>query len=378
LIGQVTAHANSDDLTRMKHSLDEMRVFADRHAGWARVHEYASGEYQRIRGDYANAALHLQAVLANISVGRHQIWPHAVGAYARVLCLLGRLREGIEVASDGLHAAEQIELGYLTNYIRMPLALALAEAGEFERAVDLADAVVRHFEGLGSQGLNLVLAYETRARVAILAKDAAAYETFAKRCAQQCRNSGSRALNAKYQRLVRSASSAAVHVHGSVPEHVLATMTGTQLTSVLVGCHKPSERALRSLQLLLRRSGTSEGYLYLIGDHGPELVAQIGAGEAPAGLAGLVDEFIHVELADLAMNTRSLEGDDPAPAASTPASDSTQLVLLSHQTSEGFAVTGAAALRVKLGESFVAPGMLATHLSRLTFEAGDVTPVLGE
>jgi hypothetical protein len=53
-------------------------------------------------------------------------------------------------------------------------------------------------------------------------------------------------------------------------------------------------------------------------------------------------------------------------------------VLLSHQTPEGFAVTGVAVLAVRPGDAFVHPSTLAAHLSRLIFDAGDVTPVLGD
>jgi hypothetical protein len=44
---------------------------------------------------------------------------------------------------------------------------------------------------------------------------------------------------------------------------------------------------------------------------------------------------------------------------------------------EGFAVSGVAALVVLTGTPFTHPGSLASHLSRLMFDAGDVTPILG-
>jgi hypothetical protein len=233
---------------------------------------------------------------------------------------------------------------------------------------------------MGTDGLNLVLAFETRARVAILARDTPAYETNAKACADQCRAAGSRVLGAKYERLVRIATTAAVHVSKAAPDHVLATLTGTQLTSVLVGCNKPSERAERALELLLRRSGTDAGYLYLIGDHGPELVAQVGPNEPPLGLPSVVSEFVDSELHEREVATRSLEAEDlPAKNSLWPTGkgEQHQLVLLSHQMSEGFAVSGVAALVVKEGAPFSHPGSLASHLSRLVFDAGDVTPILG-
>ncbi|HKP61104.1 MAG TPA: protein kinase [Polyangiales bacterium] len=377
LVMQIVAHALSDDLTRVKHTLDEIRTFAHRHPSWNHVVQYASGEYQRIRGDHASAALQLKAALAEISAGTHQIWPFAAGAYAHVLCLLGRASEASEIAEQALRAAEQAELGYMAHYIRMPLAQALAEQGQCERAAGIADAVIENLRALRCDGLSLVLAYETRTRVAIRAKDRAAYEIFARLCAEQCRAAGSRVLGAKYERLVRAATSASVHVPDATPAHILATLTGTQLTSVLVGCNKPSERAERTLQLLIRRSGASAGFLYLIGDHGPELVAQGGPNEPPLGLPGIVSEFIDRELHDREMNTRSLEAEEAPSTWPVEEREAHHLVLLSHQMSEGFAVTGCAALVIEPGAPFVHPGSLASHLSRLTFDAGDVTPILG-
>jgi hypothetical protein len=262
----------------------------------------------------------------------------------------------------------------------MPLAVACAEVGEFARAAELADTTIHGLRVAGSDGLNLVLAFETRARVAILARDTPAYESYARACAEQCRAAGSRVLGAKYERLVRAATTASVHVPDAAPDHVLATLTGTQLTSVLVGCDRPSERAERALSLLLRRSGAEIGYLYLIGDHGPELVAKTGPNEPPLGLPSVVSEFIDSELHERELSTRSMENEDvPAKNSLWPSAqgEQHQLVLLSHQMPEGFAVSGVAALVVKAGSVFSHPGSLASHLSRLVFDAGDVTPILG-
>jgi hypothetical protein len=376
---QVVAHALSDDLTRLKHTLDEVRAFAERHSCWSAVALYGAGEYQRIRGDHAAALAHLHAAFDLVACGTHQIWPFAASAYISVLCELGRIDEARRVGDECLVLAEQAELGYLIHYIRMPLAIACAGQGEHERATMLSEQAINGFRMLGSDGLNAMLAYETRARVAVIARDTAAYEHYAKACADQCRTAGSRVLGAKYERLVRAAQTASVHVPEAAPDHVLATLTGTQLTSVLVGCNLPRERAERALQLLLRRSGSDEGYLYLISDHGPELVAQAGPNEPPLGLPRVVADFIDAELHERELATRSLEDEVPANNSlwPTPYGDKHQLVLLSHQMPEGFAVSGVAALLVKAGAPFTHPGTLATHLSRLVFDAGDVTPILG-
>jgi hypothetical protein len=263
----------------------------------------------------------------------------------------------------------------------MPLALAFAQRADHVRARELADEALANFEGLQSQGLNLVLAYETRARVAILAKDIPAYDAFARRCAEHCRAAASRVLIGRYERMVRSAVAAAVYVPEAPADYGFSTLMGSQLTSVLVGFDKPSERAARSLQLLLSTSGVESGCLFLIGDHGPELVAQIGP-NPPPGLASVVSEYIAQELQERELNTCSLEVgpslEPPALQDERAAEQRHQLVLLSHQTPHGFAITGVAALLVQRGVPFIHPGTLAAHLSRLTFDAGDVTPILAD
>jgi hypothetical protein len=352
---------------------------AQRHPGWTHVLAYAAGEYQRVRGDHASALPQLEAALAGTRAGTHQVWAYALGAYVRVLTALGRAPEAIRAASTGLLAAEQAGLGYVCNFIKMPYALALAEAGEFARAEISADEVVESFQAMGSRGLNLVLAYETRARVAISAKDSAAYETFAQLCSGECRRGGSRVLQAKYERLSRAAVSAAVLISDAPPSNTLATLSRTQLTSVLVGCDKPSERAERTLALLLRASSVSEGYLYLVGERGPELCAQMGPVPAPLGLLPAVAACIDTELQERDLSTRSLEAEEVRPAHMLYTGEHGQrhqLILMSHQVSAGFAITGVAALLVKQEVKFVHPGPLAAHLSRLTLDAGDVTPIL--
>lgn len=81
------------------------------------------------------------------------------------------------------------------------------------------------------------------------------------------------------------------------------------------------------------------------------LVAQVAQTGASDSLASKIHEFIHTELEDLGMTTRS---EDAANAASiAPAADSGErLVLLSHRTPEGFAVTGAAVLRLPPGATY--------------------------
>jgi hypothetical protein len=94
-------------------------------------------------------------------------------------------------------------LGYASNYLHMPLSLALCGVSKFERAGALADSVVEHFQALGSTGLNLALAYETRARVALAADDESGFEHYATLSAEQWPADSKRLLGASHGRQAR-------------------------------------------------------------------------------------------------------------------------------------------------------------------------------
>jgi hypothetical protein len=107
----------------------------------------------------------------------------------------------------------------------------------------------------------------------------------------------------------------------------------------------------------------------------------LGPNEPPATLTNFISEVIERELQDRDLKTGSLEDEGESLIAPHLVEDhGTQhrLVLLHHQQPEGFAITGAAALVVEPNRPFRHPGALAAHLSRLLFDAGDVTPLLGD
>jgi hypothetical protein len=143
-----------------------------------------------------------------------------------------------------------------------------------------------------------------------------------------------------------------------------------------VGCNLPNDRAQRALELLTRRAGVQESYLYLLGPHGPSLVAQIGGAEPPCGLAGFVDEYLDAELQDdLTTRSQEAETSDEFGVFHDAEGGSHYPILLSHQSETGNVVTGLAIAVTRGRQQFAHPGTLATHLSRLIDDAGDVKAV---
>ncbi|HET8935887.1 MAG TPA: AAA family ATPase, partial [Polyangiales bacterium] len=372
LLWQVLAHAYSDDLTHLKQSTDALRAFALRHPGWLPVVDYATAEYHRIRGDMARAYEHLTRTMSVIAAGTHQIWPHAAAAHVNALCALGRVREAVERGTADLIAAEQAGLQAHANYIRMALAVALAQDAKQLEAIELADRVIESFVAMGSTGLNLILAYDARSRVAIHGSNRADYNRFAEQCAEQCERCGSALLRGKLNRLTRFGATRALspprRASGPMPVAALET----ELTVIFTDCEHANARAERALQLLLTRSGASVGCLFLVTEDGPRPVACLGD-QHLRELTTAVADFIHHEREERGMVTASLTGESELQKESTRPGQLV-LVLLSHQTPTGVAITGAAALIAD--DAFVHPGTLATRLSRMLEQFGDASTLL--
>jgi len=297
-----------------------------------------------------------------IAAGKHQIWPHAAAAYVNVLCALGRIEEAVERGTADLIAAEQAGLQTQANYLRMALAIALAKIAKQEQAIALADKVIESFLALASTGLNLVLAYEARSLVAIHGYNRADYERFAQRCAEECDHCGSALLRGKLNRLARFGLTRALQPPSSASAAGPGATLETELTIAFTDCQHAQARAERTLQLMLTHSSASAGALFLMTEEGPRPAAYVGR-ESLLDLTLEITEFIHRER----MVTAGLTAD---PDVVLQQSGRTILVLLSHQTSRGLAISGAAALIA--ADAFVHPGSLATRLSRMLEQFGDV------
>lgn len=382
LVGRVIASAASDDLTRIKQAAEDTTAMTLRFHPWCAVSEYAHGEYDRIRGHRLNALQRIDNALAHCEPSTSPIWAYAAGARVQLLRAEGQLGAARRAAENYLTLADEHELGWHTNFIRLPLALTLSDLREHAGAAALADLVLQNFLDAGSRGLPLVLALEARTRIALEQRDRPGYEQYLEQLREQTRGGQGRGLRAKYERLKQSAPveqlAPAADLEGQTE---LTVLTGAHLGSLLVGCVAPSERAQRTLELLLRRTGASGGQLYWHGASGRELIAEIGDSGNDPGLTRFLDEYVQSYIRDPELSTATGETDaiEGGSASSTwVAADGVEhhVVLLSHQTAQGFAITGLAILRGPSGLQFEPPTALASSLSRALLDAGDVIPVV--
>jgi hypothetical protein len=378
LIGCITANAAGDDLTRVKQTAGDIAAMTLRFHPWNAVSEYAHGEYERIRGKPLHALQRIETALAQCAPGTNPIWPYAAGAHVQLLHSNGQFGAARRAGEKYLQQAEEHALGWHANFIRLPLALTLCELGEYASASALADLVIESFSSAGSRGLPLVLAYEARTKIALAQRDADAYERTLSQLAQHVSGGQGRGLRAKYERLKQHPVTGQVQAGNPHLHTGLTMLTGTEMRSLLVGCLAPSERAQRSLELLVRRSGALDGQLYWHRESGRVLVAQLGDYRPEPSLTQFLNDYIEGHVQDQEMSTRSGETVIGESANSWTDREGGQhhVVMLSHQTPQGFAITGLAVLRAPVGARFEPPTTLAASLSRALLDAGDVVPLI--
>jgi hypothetical protein len=369
VLSELTAHALSDDLTRVKQSTDAIEPLARVHKGWEPVLHYGRGEYHRIRGDYLGALQELESALQHMQPGCHQIWPYVSGARIRALYELGRVEEARTRAEEDLRVAGQIELGYLQCYIQMPFALVQARLGDYAGGAATADQVIGCFEALGSTGLNLALAYETRARVESGADDRAAFENFTALSAKQVPSGSSRLLRSKLGKAVRASRT----VSSGAPLSTQAANV-SDFISALKRCGGAAERARCALEMLVRCGGATGGVLYTKAAHTLERSLQIGTIPHDIDLDALANMYFQSEAGGPAVSHSLMDPNAFSTAACEWSGSSRERyvpVLLSHQATQGLAVTGLAVLVLEPQAHFIYPGRIAEDFSRLTLESRD-------
>jgi uncharacterized protein YukE len=314
----------------------------------------------------------IEAALALTSAGNHQIWAFAAAAHVRVLSGLTRSGEAREAADRYLEQAETAGLGYTCHYLRLALSQAEAELGETASAARHADHVIEAFSAIGAHGLNLVLAREARARVALIAGDAAAFAHYAGLVEASAADGGSHVLLSKHRRLQRDG---AALMEGQRPEHERSTPAAVEsrLIAALTECVSSQERAQRALDLLLSESGSPHGYLYAIDETGVWLAAENADQQLPAELDELARKRLDSETqqADHTLSTCHTEVNDAVMAWTGADGRSYQPVVLGHDDDDGFAVTGLCVLVVDPAADFRHPALIATCLSRATTRLRD-------
>jgi Protein kinase domain/AAA ATPase domain len=368
LTRELSAYASADDLTRVKQTLDSIQIMAAKISAWRPILHWANCEYERIRGDFGAALSEVEHALSAISEDGHLVWADAAGAHLKILLALGRVAEACERGAEYLSVAQQRDVGHSANAIRMPLAIACARMDRAHDAIELTQAVIDYYVNIGSTGLNLCLAHEARAKVAIIFKDSATFQTHAKLCRASIPEGASGTLNAKYERLLRAARGLD-GVFPAVPQPLErglgTTLTGTQVSAILDATANRATLAKRGLELLLDACGARQGHLLILNGRELALAASIAEEALPPNIYALACERFENEHADESMTTGSGDGESDQSAMWTAQNTLVyRPLLLAYQGRHGYTMAGMAVVLYESDAVFRPPTLIAAELAR--------------
>jgi tetratricopeptide (TPR) repeat protein len=280
-------YATVGNVAGMRECLRQMQEYSAVSEGLRVWEQYIAAEYDRLRGA-AELALPQYLTILQTQIGRHVAWVYA--AHGALSCFerLGRLEDGMRLGLQLIERADAAHVYAARGLILRPLGLMEARLGHFERAVAHITENIDQCRKLGMGGINLGVAYEFRARVAICANDKEAFESYAELCADQYHaGGGSPDLTARFDALLNDARRVGV-VEAGWRSRELAPMTlshaQVELRDRLADCGSSESRCAQALLAIARAANVAGGYLYGMTQSGLALLATSGCDPAPPGL----------------------------------------------------------------------------------------------
>jgi hypothetical protein len=128
--------------------------------------------------------------------------------------------------------------------------------------------------------------------------------------------------------------------------------------------------------MVMDQCGADAGVLYLVGAHGP--FAAASSGNAEDSLRSLALEYLQNEATDMATTGEgsSLTTGDSQVDWTGSQGEKYRPVLLTHESSDGFLVTGVAVVAMAPDAPFSYPSRVANEVSRHLRKMGDVTGIV--
>ncbi|HVW26950.1 MAG TPA: AAA family ATPase [Polyangiaceae bacterium] len=356
------------DLTAVKRVLPALRERASAHPGWLPHCVFVEGAHEALRGDL-NKALELMLRAADMATpAEHHAWIQVEAKIAQLLIELGREREARDRALLTLETCRDVPL--LPPYVDLleaSLALAEARLGDHDGAKARIAECVRRSEARGTTGILVLDLYAAQAQVALATRDAAEFASVSKRVAEMCANVDSKAFAARLSALFRMSVGA-----GFEPVDVTAhpfrrrmTQTLARLRTELELCAGATERATRSLGMVLQQSGAQRGYLYLHQPEGFVLAASRAVDPPPMGAEEWLLKWLRSFQSEAGETETTSEG-------STFFGDRFRLVAL--VTDDGGAAVAPAVVVIDCDgvQPRVIPEYILRELANVLIDAGDV------
>jgi hypothetical protein len=380
LLAEAAARFMSDDLDGLKQMRGRLAVASALFPRRGMIELLAHCHYLRIRGDAGSALEQLQPLLQRESAERSVRFTWIGATHVMLLNALERHEEAVRRGRHDLDALLRRGL-VLCDCAPLvgPLAEALAHSGLHAEAVELSEALIAEQQASGTSALVLGSCYETRARVALCARDAASFEHWVERCVTEYKRAHNPALAAKLSQLLRDAQ--AQHLLASSASNDLATdeLTGgpgaqATVMSLMAECVDRRERARCALTLLLEETGATEGHLYGWLAGRLTLFGSVPDAPAPEQLLALAEHLIEAELraGDITADGPTMSRPPTLPVSATQGLVPT--LLCAHRDGES-AIAGVVVLA--LPRATEAPSSQLLHsLAESLFEHDDVDALL--
>jgi hypothetical protein len=318
LIGvEVVACAQATELAGIFQGIAAMKELAAVFPGWLPYLRCSEAAFDLARGDNDSAIKVFEEVIATTgpdAEGRMRcfpMWVSGQSGLAEALLQSGRFREAQAVASAALEVCERRSIGAHAFDLVRTLALTEAKLG-IEGAAERLERLEERQRSLGVTGLRLGLTYEARARMAIWAGDAAAFEHYARATAKEYRYADRSSLGTRYERLMNEAGRNGLQtsvrpadfaVTSSAYSEVIASDEERTVLERKPNEAAPADRARSALEQICKANGVAAGHLFLVDSGVPVLAASRGERGPDAQLALQIRDHITT----VALQTQELE-----------------------------------------------------------------------
>jgi hypothetical protein len=254
------------DLLGIKSQLQTLSWLATQYPGWRPVELLGRSRYCELQGDLLTALSLASAGLELARPGEHPFFSALAASQVSLSAQLGRVSEAVEQARHYLALGAQHALQ--SPDLPLRAALVLAQAGACDQAVQVLAPLLAESDEQGRVGLAAGSLYEARARIALAAGDAEAFDGSLKRCAAEYEKSKNPALLAQATALLDEAkqrglvaNEAADAIRQSLQPPAAESEYDT-LHSRMAECVDRADRARCALTLLMQDSVSNLGYLY--------------------------------------------------------------------------------------------------------------------
>jgi tRNA A-37 threonylcarbamoyl transferase component Bud32 len=245
----------------------------------------AQAAYLGMRGEHAAAIALYERVLPQLAPRERVAWSSIRAHAAEVMIAAGQPERAKQLLLEVLTHAKPADYAMVGRFLEPQRQLALAEAalGNLPGAMRMLDELLAKY-GAEDQPLLVGLLHKSRAEVAMLMKDVAAFDKHASEAEQRFRSTKNPALITQWERLVQQAvrrGLKALNETISVADAAQdATVMATQqrIVSELAAATDPCDFALR---LVVQESRAGGGFLYLYRHKGMQLASATSGDEPP-------------------------------------------------------------------------------------------------